>query len=356
MTARQRYEVLFKRHPGNPILTAADWPYPAHTVFNAGATRLVDGTTLLLCRVEDRRGHSHLCAARSANGVDGWAIDPAPTFEPDPERYPEELWGVEDPRITYMEELGKYAIAYTAFSRGGPGVALALTADFRQFERCGLVMQPDDKDAAMLPRRIDGNFALIHRPMHDSGSHVWISYSPDLRNWGGHKLVLQARLQTRSVRGPVAHKLVLQARRGAWWDANKVGLSPPLIETPRGWLMLYHGVRQTASGSLYRLGLALLDLARPEQCLLRGDMWVFGPEAPYEREGDVGNVAFPCGYTIGPDGDALFLYYGAADTSLALATGSISHLLRWLDEHGSAVPALEPLVARPGPGLARFGS
>ena len=57
MTARQHYEVLFERHGQNPILSAADWPYPAHTVFNAGATQLADGTTLLLCRVEDRRGH-----------------------------------------------------------------------------------------------------------------------------------------------------------------------------------------------------------------------------------------------------------------------------------------------------------
>jgi len=123
-----------------------------------------DGTTLLLCRVEDRRGHSHLCAARSANGVDGWIIDEEPTFLPDPDNYPEELWGIEDPRITYVAELSQYVIAYTAFSRGGPGVALALTRDFRHFERCGLVMQPDDKDAALLPRRIDGNFALLHRP------------------------------------------------------------------------------------------------------------------------------------------------------------------------------------------------
>jgi len=130
--------------------------------------------------------------------------------------------------------------------------------------------------------------------------------------------------------------LVLPARRGSWWDANKVGLSPPLIETPRGWLMLYHGVRQTAAGCLYRLGLALLELDRPEVCLLRGDEWIFGPEATYEREGDVGNVAFPCGYTLAPDGDTINLYYGAADTSLALATGSVRQLLRWLDEHGSA--------------------
>src|SRR5258705_7061302 len=84
---------LFQRHRGNPILTAADWHYPVNSVFNAGATLLPDGTTLLLCRVEDRRGHSHLCAARSANGVDAWRIDHQPTMLPDPERWPEELWG-----------------------------------------------------------------------------------------------------------------------------------------------------------------------------------------------------------------------------------------------------------------------
>ncbi len=316
MKEKRGYEVLFRRCEGNPILTAADWPYPVHTVFNAGATRLADGTTLLLCRVEDRTGLSHLCAARSANGVDGWIVDAEPTLRADPVNYPEELWGIEDPRITYIAEMKKYAIAYTAFGKGGPSVALALTEDFRTFERCGQIMQPDDKDAALLPRRIDGRFALLHRPMADSGAHVWMSFSPDLRNWGGHRMVLQA-------------------RRGGWWDANKVGLSPPLIETDRGWLMIYHGVRQTAAGGLYRLGLALFAEEEPERCLLRGDSWVFGPETPYERHGDVGNVAFPCGYTIGADGDAINLYYGAADTSLALAVGSIRELLAWLDVHGA---------------------
>jgi len=312
---------LFHRHEKNPILTAAQWPYPAHTVFNAGATTLQDGTTLLLCRVEERSGISHLCAARSSNGIDGWVIDAEPTLQPASEQYPEEIWGIEDPRITFVEELGKYVVAYTAFSRGGPAVALALTEDFRHFERCGVVMQPDDKDAALLPRRINGNFALLHRPMTDSGAHVWISFSPDLRNWGGHKLVLRA-------------------RKGGWWDANKVGLSPPLIETPDGWLMLYHGVRQTAAGCLYRLGVALFALDQPERCLARGDSWIFGPEAPYEREGDVGNVAFPCGYTLGGDGDAINLYYGAADTSVALARGSVRELLRWLEKHPSDGDAL----------------
>lgn len=316
MSGERGYATLLHRHAANPILTAADWTYPVHTVFNPGATRLADGTTLLLCRVEDRRGLSHLCAARSRNGVDGWVIDPEPTLSPEPDAYPEELWGIEDPRITFVPELGKYAVAYTAFGRGGPGVSIALTDDFRRFERLGLVMQADDKDAALLPRRVHGSFALLHRPIADSGAHVWISYSPDLRTWGGHKLMLEA-------------------RKGAWWDANKVGLSPPLIETPRGWLMVYHGVRRTGAGHLYRLGLALFSTENPEHCLLRGDSWIFGPSAPYEREGDVGYVAFPCGYTIGDDGDTLNLYYGAADTSVALATGSIAEMLRWLDANGS---------------------
>ena len=99
MSGQRGYEVLFERHKHNPILTAKDWPYPAHTIFNAGATLLRDKTTLLLCRVEDRRGHSHLCAARSKNGIDGWVVDEKPTLLPQPDLHAEELWGIEDPRI-----------------------------------------------------------------------------------------------------------------------------------------------------------------------------------------------------------------------------------------------------------------
>src|SRR5947209_18354912 len=105
MRGGRRYDALFQRKHSNPILTAADWPYPAHTVFNAGATLLQDGTTLLLCRVEEMTGLSHLCAARSHNGVDGWQIDAEPTFTANPANYPEELWGVADPRITFVPEL-----------------------------------------------------------------------------------------------------------------------------------------------------------------------------------------------------------------------------------------------------------
>jgi len=213
---------LFTRYSGNPILSRKDWPYPINSVFNAGAVLLPDGDTLLLCRVEERTGLSHLCAARSANGIDKWRIDSKPTMSAKPLEYPEEIWGIEDPRITYVPELDQYAVAYTSFARGGPGVSLALTRDFRSFERFGVIMSPEDKDAALLPRRISGRWALIHRPVTPLGAHMWISYSPDLRHWG-------------------SHKIMLEARRGGWWDANKIGLCSPPIETAKGWLTIYPG-------------------------------------------------------------------------------------------------------------------
>ena len=313
---------LFTRTAANPILSREHWPYPINSVMNAGATRLPDGDTLLLCRVEDRTGLSHLCAARSANGVDGWRIDAEPTFLGSPTECPEDLWGIEDPRITYVPELEQYAVVYTSFGRGGPGVSIALTKDFKSFERCGLVMSPEDKDAALLPHRIGGYWALIHRPMTTLGAHMWISYSPDLKHWG-------------------SHRVMLEARRGGWWDANKIGLCSPPIETEKGWLVIYHGVRQTASGSIYRLGLALFELDKPDSCLQRGKSWIFSPEAPYERAGDVSDVVFPCGQTIAADGDTISLYYGAADSCIAMATGSVKACLAWLDENSGPCGAGE---------------
>ena len=318
---KNRYPVLFKRYEKNPILTAANWPYAVHSVFNPGATLLVDGTTLLLCRVEDRRGHSHLCAARSVNGVDQWKIDDQPTMLADPQHHLPELWGIEDPRITWVPELNKYAILYTAYNLDGPCVALAFTNDFHTFERLGVIMPPDDKDAALLPRKIAGQWVLIHRPFRGLRAHIWLSYSPDLQNWGTHKLIMEARF-------------------GAWWDANKIGISPPPIETPQGWLMIYHGVRLTAAGCIYRIGLALFDLQDPACCLKRGDEWVFSPEEPFELHGDVGNVVFSCGLTIAPDNDTVHLYYGAADSSIALAVGSVRSMLEWLETQPST-PAIK---------------
>ncbi len=308
------FRVLFNRHPANPILTAADWPYAANTVFNAGATRLKNGETLLLVRVEDRRGVSHFTVARSLDGVSNWRIDPMPTLLPSPDEYPEELWGIEDPRVVWLEELGKYAITYTAYSANGPLVALALTEDFKTFERRGPIMPPEDKDAAFFPRRFDGRWALIHRPVPNIAggkANMWLSFSPDLQHWGDHRVLLEA-------------------RSGAYWDAVKIGLSPPPIETSEGWLVIYHGVRHTPAGAIYRGGLALLDLEDPRIVLRRGDEWVFGPEEPYELTGDVPNVVFPCGTVHDESTGVLRIYYGASDTCIAMMTAKVADLLDWL--------------------------
>ena len=304
----------FVRHPGNPILTAADLPYSANTVFNSAATRCGE-ETLLLLRVEDRSGFSHLTVARSADGVGGWNIDEQPTLVRSPEEHPEEQWGIEDPRITFLEREDRYAVTYTGYSPRGPLVSLALTEDFHGFERIGAVMPPDNKDAALFPVRFGRRWAMIHRPVSTmtGGGDIWISFSPDLRHWGDHQLLLQA-------------------RTGPWWDSGKIGLSPPPLRTAEGWLMMYHGVRHTCAGALYRLGLALLDLDDPRRVIRRSREWIFGPSRRYEIEGDVGYVTFPCGWVL--DGqDELRLYYGAADTSMALATASLAELLVWLEDH-----------------------
>lgn len=305
---------LFRRHPGNPLLTAATWPYRCNAVFNPGAVRLPSGETLLLVRVEDRRGISHLTVARSADGLDGWRIDPEPSFSAMPDAFPEELWGVEDPRIVWLDEIGRYAITYTAYSRAGPLVALATTADFRSFERIGSITTPEDKDGAVFPRRFGGRWALIHRPVpHVSGAkaNMWISFSPDLRHWGDHAVLMEA-------------------RDGAWWDAGKIGLSSQPIATDAGWLVVYHGVRQTPAGSLYRVGLALLDLDDPRRVLRRGEEWVVEPQANYELAGDIPNVIFPCGAVLDEPSGELRLYYGAADSSVGLMSAPLSGLLDWL--------------------------
>ena len=307
------YKELFLRDPNNPILSAKDWPYPAHTVFNPAAT-LFHGKVLLLARVEDRRGFSHLTKAISDDGINNWQIDHIPTLEPDPKNYPEELWGIEDPRITWLAELGKWAVTYTAYSRGGPLVSMALTEDFVKFERRGPTMPPEDKDAALFPRRINGKWALIHRPIvanYIPGAHIWLSFSDDFAQWGDRQVLMHA-------------------RRGGWWDAGKIGLAAPPIETAEGWLLLYHGVRQTASGSIYRLGLALLDLENPIKVLHRSDEWIFGPTERHEREGDVADVVFPNGWVLDEQTGLLKMYYGGADSCISLATSNISDLLEYI--------------------------
>jgi predicted GH43/DUF377 family glycosyl hydrolase len=189
-----------------------------------------------------------------------------------------------------------------------------VTTDFNTVQMQGLVMPPEDKNASLFPRRINGDWILIHRPvtMH-SGPHaeIWLSRSRDLEAW----------------RRP---ERVLRIRPGAWWDSVRLGAGPPPIETPEGWLLIYHGVRNTANGAIYRVGLALLDLERPNRVLHRSPSWVLSPTTAYERVGDVNNVIFPTGAIHDPDNDEIRVYYGAADTNVGMATASVSELLDYI--------------------------
>ena len=280
-------------------------PYLCQAVFNPGAT-MVGDETLLLLRVEDLEGKSHLTVARSDDGEMNWSIESEPLLSPNDNACPYEEYGCEDPRITYLEDLKKWVIAYTAYSRFGAGVALAMTEDFKKVERLGLVLAPSNKDAAVFPRKIKGCYWMLQRPEAGSMQHVWVTESTDLVHWG-------------------RPWCVLMERGGPMWDGYKVGANTPPIETEEGWLILYHGVKQFASGPTYRVGVALLDLEDPKRMIARLPYWVLGPHAHYEATGAVPNVVFPCGHT--QVGDEIRVYYGAADTSVCLGSASMSELL-----------------------------
>jgi predicted GH43/DUF377 family glycosyl hydrolase len=297
---------LFVRSAANPVLTVADWPYQVTAVFNPAAA-VVNGETVLLCRVEDGYGASHLTVARSSDGVGGWRVDATPLISGDP------VWGVENPRATWVGELGCWVIAYIVCGPQGPHVALASTRDFRTVDVIGSAVPPDDKDASLLARHVDGEFVLLHRPYapNTGRADVWLSRSVDLRSWS-------------------APEPVMRAREGQAWDSWRVGMGPPPIETPAGWLGVYHGVKRLAHGPIYRVGLVLLDLQRPERVLRRSREWVLAPTEPYERVGNAPNVVFPTGITLNPDTDELRLYYGAADTAVAMASARLSELMDYI--------------------------
>ena len=303
---------LFQRNPNNPVLAAKDWPYEVHTVFNPGVTKVGDDV-VLLARCEDYVGVSHLCVARSKNGVDKWNIDASPTVVPEPQKCPEELWGIEDPRITYLREEEKWIITYTSFSENGPLVSLAETKDFRKFKRHGAILLPENKDAALFPERIKGEWTMIHRPVSGipPAANMWISCSPDLIHWG-------------------RHEVLATTRPGSYWDSVRIGLSAQPLKTSEGWLILYHGVKETANGALYRQAFLLLDLEDPRKVLRRSDSWFFGPEEDVEIKGDVGNVTFSCGWLLDEKANQVHMYYGAADTVICLASAPFDAVMEYV--------------------------
>ena len=296
---------LLHRWEGNPVITVEDVPFRANAVFNGTPVVTEDGVYLLL-RIEGQRGYSFFALARSSDGLH-FAIDETPVMLPAKEGrfalYEEK--GIEDPRITIID--GVCYVMYTAVGNCGPRIALARTYDYVNYERIALVSEPGNKDGILFPRKINGRYARLDRPIGLGKGSIWISYSPDLVNWGDSEVVITP--------------------RNGYWDDFRVGASVTPIETDEGWLEIYHGVRMTAAGPIYRIGIAILDLDDPSKVIRRSDQPILSPREEYERIGDVGNVCFACGAVVSANGEVR-IYYGAADTSICIATCTLSRILQ----------------------------
>jgi predicted GH43/DUF377 family glycosyl hydrolase len=307
----KNFQEYFKRYEGNPILTPENWPYKVGAVFNPGAIKF-NNEILLLVRVEDRQGYSHLTIAKSKDGKTNWQINPGPVLTAEPE-FGEAIFGLEDPRIVWLEERREYIITYVSFfdkvTGEPPGISMIATKDFLNFQRLGRKLMPFNKDASLFPKTIKGCYALINRPIVEGRADIWVSFSRDLDFWGKDRVLI-----------PTRHRA---------WDSNRVGLAPPPIETQDGWLIIYHGARDTASGTIYRVGLALLDLETLE-IISRSSDWVLGPKESYERVGEADDVVFPCGAVIDEKTNELLVYYGAADSVVAIATTNLNDILAYL--------------------------
>ena len=298
-------EPIVRRFEGNPILTPTDIPYPVETVHNAGVAKHA-GRYVMLFRAHRANGRSVLGLADSEDGF-RFTARPEPFMVPATSgvfaEY--EAFGVEDPRICALD--GAYLISYSAYSKHGVRIGLARTHDFVTLERVALITQADLRNVVLFPERISGRYVRLDRPHSEiSPWSIWVSYSPDLVHWGDSRVVMK----------PVPYH----------WDEMKIGPGATPIRTPRGWLNIYHGVFRTMDGSVYRLGVALHDLADPAKMLGVCDRWILQPEDPWEVTGYVHNVVFTCGVVPEDDG-TVKIYWGGADKVMCAGTASIEHLV-----------------------------
>jgi len=315
----------FIRHPKNPILT----PEPSHdwedgAVFNPGAT-LYKGKFYVLYRAigEYEQYVSSVGLAESSDGVN-FTRKAYPALVPE-ETY--EKYGIEDLRINSLE--GSFYLTHTVLgcpaTQGGEPhqIGLIKTYNFMEFKRLG-VITPEvfcSRNGVLFPEKVGDNYVLLHRPLylmqkgdfyprkHGSleGQQIWICYSKNLLEWDW-----------------TTQSLLLEP--AFWWENYKVGAGPPPIKTQKGWLLIYHGVQETRQKShIYRAGLALLDLNDPKKVLFRSKEPILQPEKKYELVGDTPNVVFPTGL-VEKEG-VLYLYYGAADKTVCLATASLQETL-----------------------------
>jgi beta-1,4-mannooligosaccharide/beta-1,4-mannosyl-N-acetylglucosamine phosphorylase len=296
------------RSSRNPIIPRDHTPR-SNSIFNSAVVPFRDGFAGVF-RIDDTERVMNIHAGRSADGLD-WQIDHDPiSFLSVDERtreIQEQFQFAYDPRVTWIEDR-----FYVTWCNGyhGPTIGVAYTHDFEAFHQLDNAFLPFNRNGVLFPRRIGGSYAMLSRPSdngHTPFGEVYYSESPDLIHWGRHRHVL----------APVP----------LTWQSTKVGAGPTPIETPAGWLVLYHGVLTSCNGFVYSMGAALLDLDEPWKVVARGRDYLLAPQALYEQVGDVPNVVFPCAALVDHEADRVSIYYGGADTVVCLAHGHLSQLL-----------------------------
>jgi len=293
------------------------------SVFNPGAVRW-GSRYMLMLRVQTRGRRTHLVMAESDNGRE-FRVWPEEVHIPGLDRLGETIHHVYDPRITELD--GEFLVMFAADTESGCRLGTARTRDFRHFELVGLGTHPDIRNGVLFPARFGGRYLRLDRPNRSlgagepaSGEQIGLSESADLLDWM-----------------PIG---VVMSGRPRYWD-ERIGAGPPPVRTRHGWLLLYHGVAtHFGSANIYQAGVALLDLEDPSRLIGRSRENVLEPRTLYELVGQVPNVVFPSGMIVdGLDADGFAVeaspvrvYYGAADTSVCLATGTIGGLLSSLED------------------------
>jgi len=307
----------------NPLIRPSDISFvKASGTFNPGVTvdRATDKVVLLVRVFEEASRRSCLGLALSSDGRRIDEIWDRPAVARDA---PYEQWGVEDARITYLEDEKRYAITYTGYSRDGPRVCLITTDDLlspTRYRRHGPRIAGDNKNCVIFPGKIDGQYVILHRPMPRM---VCVRVSSLEDDWPADGVALV---------GP----------RPNTWRSSRVGAGTPPVRTDIGWLLAFHGATTIEEGNVYSMGWCVLDVKKPEKVLYVSDAPALTPEAPYEIERnalpqvDMANfktgvrVVFPQGLV--ERGEDFLVYYGAADVSVAAAWVNKSKLISSLGE------------------------
>ena len=292
------------RHTQNPII-GRNATLNCSRVFNSAVIPWQGGFAGVF-RAEHRNMRPYLHTGFSKDGIH-WDIDDNEIQWTDESGQPYQPQFSYDPRVTTID--GKNYVTWCT-DCSGPVIGLGVTDDFKTFTRLENATFPYNRNGVLFPRKIKGNYVLLHRPSdngHTSFGDIFLSESPDLTYWGKHRKVMSA--------------------GGESWQSLKIGAGAPPIETSEGWLVFYHGVLRTCSGYVYSFGAALLDLECPSKVLYRTGEYLLTPEEDYETVGVVPSVCFPCAVLCDAPTGRLALYYGAADTCVALAYCNADELI-----------------------------